>query len=162
MSVVRQTNSISMLTSLGILVSLLSLPTLLLCEPSRNRDDLILYSDTLQVPITRLAVNCFENIPKSARTRCRSQAMDRFKNTLYLDKRHCCSRWIEMACLKPYLFNAIYCNQLESDNVYRFFANLLRQSLSENGVCAKFPPAKGRKAAQLLLDSPQCVPKGNL
>lgn len=155
-------NCSNMFFSLGIFVFLLSPPALLLGEPSKNRDDLVLYSEALQVPITRLAVNCFENIPKSARTRCRSTAVDRFKNTLYLDKRHCCSRWIEMACLKPYLFNAIYCNQLESDSVYRFFSNLLRQSLSENGDCAKYPPAKGRKAAQLLLDSPQCVPKGNL
>lgn len=126
-----------------------------------NKSQFIIATDHMPISISRLVTSCFGNLPASIQDRCRAESSEVYAKTLYRDKRLCCSRWLQLDCLKPYLFNAIYCNQHESRAVNHFFEQILRHSLSENGDCAKYPPPSGKRAKYMKM-SPQCIPKGEL
>ena len=158
-----QMNTLKMLHLFTVFVVVL-LHTLTLVDSTQNvrKSDMVLFTDQLPVHLSRLAASCFGNIPSRIRDRCRNESLDKFSKTLYQDKRHCCSRWLHMACLKKYIFNAIYCNQHEQKAVRQFLADILKFSLSENGDCTRYPPVENEKhkIKESLGQSPACIPRG--
>jgi hypothetical protein len=133
-------------------------------EQTIRKSDLILFTDHLPLEATRLIGSCFKNIPTRVRERCRKSALDKYAKTVYQYKRQCCSRWIQIGCMREYLFNAIYCNTHEQQAVRRFLADIDRISLAPSGDCAHYPPVeKERPFVDAKLGQlPKCVPNGIL
>ena len=133
--------------------------------PVRNKNDLVLYTENLPIQPSRLVVSCFENVPHRYRVRCSNEALNRFGMTLYQNKRHCCSRWAYIGCLKVYLFNAIYCNPHQQQAVRRYLNEIGRFSLSSIGDCDHYPPVENELDGIIEnsgKQSSRCFPRGIL
>lgn len=114
---------------------------------------------------TRLALSCFANIPEILRDSCRQEASETYRKTLYTNKKQCCTRWKQIKCLQKYVYNAIYCNAHQQQDVTKYFSDIYQFFLQKNiGECYNYPPIELDKPKlwKRVGEKPRCVPIGEL
>lgn len=147
---------------LSLWITLLLQCWLVYSYSTRNSNVTILFTEHLSQQPNRLTRACLENVPAKYRDQCNSEAMGKYHRTLYVTKRQCCARWLHINCLRPFVFNSIYCNVQEQEAMIKYLNRLRRTLLADIGECVHYPPIESERGKLRLGQSPRCQPMGIL
>lgn len=125
--------------------------------------NLLIVNSPTDITPSNLATTCLQTIPVAIRNSCQQEAVNKYTQTRYKQKRVCCTRWTHIECLKRYAFNSIYCNFHQQAAVHKYFQAILATASQE---CFLYPPAQPQYLDSLgpLLegrsDGEACIPRG--